>query len=83
MLVRKKFGLMPALAAAALSASRLIKEDANLLLWLPVAMATCMYLIAFIAIASRERVHYVMETISYVISQIEDTKAISKDEEQG
>ncbi|MBB5941910.1 hypothetical protein [Xanthomonas sp. 3307] len=78
----KKFGLMPALAAAALSASRLIKEDANLMLWLPVAMATCMYLIAFAAMASRERLHYVTETISYVISQSEDkTDAVESNKE--
>ncbi|WP_139051295.1 hypothetical protein [Xanthomonas cannabis] len=76
----KKLGLMPALAAAALSASRLIKEDANLILWLPVAMATCMYLVAFIAMASRERLHYVTEIISYVISQAEGATCATEDD---
>ncbi|MCC8488130.1 hypothetical protein VDF13_06835 [Xanthomonas campestris pv. raphani] len=67
-----KLGLLPALAAAALTASKLLKDEANSFLWIPLAMLSAMYVLAFVAIASRERVSYVTSLLSLAVLQSKD-----------
>lgn len=63
----RKLGLFPALAAASISASTLMKEDTSFPLWLPIILAAVFSIIGFIALGQRERPQQVIELLEYAI----------------
>lgn len=63
----RKFGLLPAFAAASISATTLLKEDANMFLWMPLILACGFYAISFCAMASRERPEQVIALLEYAV----------------
>lgn len=68
----RKLGLFPALAAASISVSALMKEGSNFLLWLPVILAAIFSIIGFIALGQRERPQQVIELLEYAIYDLKD-----------
>ncbi|GAB3047470.1 hypothetical protein [Stenotrophomonas tumulicola] len=75
-----RLGVVPALAASAGTAATLAKQDSNVYLWAPIGLAALAYIMAFIAIASRERVRQVGDTVSYLLREWEVLRpAASKD----
>ncbi|WP_158684117.1 hypothetical protein [Stenotrophomonas sp. MYb57] len=75
----RKLGLFPALAAASISASTLLKEGSNIFLWAPVMLTACFYLVAFVAYASRERPQQVIELLEYAIHHADQFASISSE----
>ncbi|MCC5883801.1 MAG: hypothetical protein JJU25_14365 [Halomonas sp.] len=63
----RKLGLFPALAAASISASTLMKEGTSFPLWLPIILAAAFSIIGFIALGQRERPQQVIELLEYAI----------------
>ncbi|HBN8432882.1 hypothetical protein [Pseudomonas aeruginosa] len=63
----RKLGLFPALAAASISAATLLKEGSNFFLWAPLILACCFYLMAFYALAQRERPRQVIALLEYAV----------------
>lgn len=61
----RKLGLFPALAAASIPVSTLLKESSNFFLWAPLILAFCFYLMAFYALAQRERPGQVVALLEY------------------
>jgi FtsH-binding integral membrane protein len=76
----RKLGLFPALAAASISASTLMKDDSSFLLWLPVVLAAVFSIIGFIALGQRERPQQVIELLEYAI---ETSKEVDSAEPAG
>lgn len=76
----RKLGLFPALAAASISASTLMKDDSSFLLWLPVVLAAVFSIIGFIALGQRERPQQVIELLEYAI---ETSKEVDSAESAG
>ena len=68
----RKLGLFPALAAASVSASTLLKENSNFFLWTPLILACCFYLVAFYALGQRERPDQVVALLEYAISYADE-----------
>lgn len=68
----RKLGLFPALAAASLSATTLLKEDSTFFLWAPVILACCFYLIAFHAFSQRERPEQVIALLEYAVQYADE-----------
>ncbi|WP_421722031.1 hypothetical protein [Alloalcanivorax xenomutans] len=65
----RKVGLFPALVAASMAASTLLKEDGNLLLWAPLILACCFYLLGTMVLSRTERSGQVIKLLEYAISQ--------------
>jgi hypothetical protein len=63
----RKLGLFPALAAAAMSAATLLKEDSMFVLWAPLILACCFYVIASWIVPLRERPAQVVALLKYAI----------------
>ncbi|AZU14339.1 hypothetical protein AC611_16985 [Xanthomonas phaseoli pv. phaseoli] len=63
----RKIGIFPAFAAAAISATILAKQDSSFMLWAPLILACCFYLIAFYATGRRERPDQVIALLELVI----------------
>lgn len=63
----RKLGLLPAFVAASISATTLLKEDANMFLWMPLILACGFYAISFCAMASRERPEQVIALLEYAV----------------
>ncbi|MGG2100800.1 hypothetical protein [Stenotrophomonas sp. NRRL B-14846] len=63
----RRLGLAPALAASAVAAANLIRQQGGVLLWAPIAMACCFYIVATVLLASRERPRQVVELLSFLI----------------
>ncbi len=61
----RKLGMFPALAAASISATILLKESSTFFLWAPLILACCFYLISFYAIGQRERPEQVIALLEY------------------
>ncbi|MGQ4878511.1 hypothetical protein ACOJCM_08045 [Billgrantia sp. LNSP4103-1] len=76
----RKLGLFPALAAASISASTLMKEGTNFPLWLPIILAAVFSIIGFIALGQRERPQQVIELLEYAI---EISKEVDNSEPSG
>lgn len=67
----RRLGLAPALAGSALAAANLIRQEGVVLLWAPIAMACCLYIVATVLLASRERPRQVVELLSFLIKSWE------------
>lgn len=67
----RRLGLAPALAASAVAAANLVKQEGVVLLWAPIAMACCFYIVATVLLASRERPRQVVELLSFLIKNWE------------
>ncbi|MFB9038438.1 hypothetical protein [Xanthomonas arboricola] len=63
----RKIGIFPAFAAAATSVTILAKQDSSFMLWTPLILACCFYLIAFYATGRRERPDQVIALLELVI----------------
>lgn len=64
-----KIGLFPALVAASMAASTLLQEDGNLLLWAPLILACCFYLLGTMVLSRTERSGQVIQLLEYAINQ--------------
>ncbi|WP_253956544.1 hypothetical protein [Xanthomonas vasicola] len=62
----RKIGIFPAFAAAAISVTILAKQDSSFMLWAPLILACCFYLIAFYATGRRERPDQVIALLELV-----------------
>lgn len=69
----RKIGLFPAIAAASVSASSLLKSDSNLFLWLPLCLAACFYLVSLYALGQRERPQQVIALLEYAVLHADGT----------
>ncbi len=67
----RRLGLAPALAGSALAAANLIRQEGVVLLWAPIAMACCLYIVVTVLLASRERPRQVVELLSFLIKSWE------------
>ena len=65
----RKVGLFPALVAASMAASTLLDKDGNLLLWAPLILACCFYLLGTMVLSRTERSGQVIKLLEYAISQ--------------
>lgn len=65
----RKIGIFPAFAAAAISVTILAKQDSSFMLWAPLILACCFYLIAFYATGRRERPDQVIALLELIIRQ--------------
>ncbi len=63
----RKVGLFPALAAAAMSAATLLKADSTFILWAPLILACCFYVVAFFIVPHCERPNQVVALLKYAI----------------
>ncbi|PPT73377.1 hypothetical protein XaplCFBP3122_20775 [Xanthomonas arboricola pv. populi] len=63
----RKIGIFPAFAAAAISVTILAKQDSSFMLWAPLILTCCFYLIAFYATGRRERPDQVIALLELVI----------------
>lgn len=68
----RKIGLLPALAAAMVSATTLLKAESHFYLWLPLAVTCAFYLIGFFAVNQRERPDKVIGLLEYAIHHADD-----------
>lgn len=73
----RKIGLFPALVAAAIAASTLIKDGSNLFLWTPVVVTVCLYLLAFFFVNKRERPTQVIALLDYAIRYATESASAS------
>ena len=73
----RKIGLFPALAAIAMSAGTLLGENSNVYLCVPLILAGSFYLIAFFALAQRERSDQVIALLEYAVSHTHDPLELS------
>lgn len=70
----RKIGLFPALATAAMAAATLLKDNVEAsLLWAPLILTCCFYLVSIVTIGRRERVGQVVALVEYSISHAEDS----------
>ena len=67
----RKLGLFPAIAASAVAASTLAKNDGNLIWWAPLILAACFYFMAFVVHAQRERPQQVIKLLELAIEHAE------------
>lgn len=65
----RKNGLIPALVTASVAASTFLNEDGNLLLWAPLILAFCFYLLGTMILSRTERSGQVIQLLEYAINQ--------------
>ncbi|KAB0518949.1 hypothetical protein NY99_19805 [Xanthomonas phaseoli pv. phaseoli] len=68
----RKVGIFPAFAAAAISVTVLAKQDSSFMLWTPLILACCFYLVAFYATGRRERPDQVIALLELAIRQAKE-----------
>ncbi|KCX01666.1 hypothetical protein DK27_04115 [Xanthomonas arboricola pv. pruni] len=66
----RKIGIFPAFAAAAISVTILAKQGSSFMLWAPLILTCCFYLLAFYAIGRRERPDQVIALIELAIRYV-------------
>ncbi|MCD5973686.1 hypothetical protein [Pseudomonas quasicaspiana] len=63
----RKIDIFPAFAAVAISVTILAKQDSIFMLWAPLILACCFYLISFYATGRRERPDQLIALLELVI----------------